>query len=158
MHFHGAGRRGSYIVEAAAVLPFVILAVITTVLIIMFFYESSVSESRMHMALRCEAGLITEKFTCYSEDGSAISPEDIWDGSITSSGIAPAKRVSGSSDVAMVSRGLLSRLGRRSIEGELRAADPVSLLRIRQIAGSDDGSGGGDGDGGNGDGDSDDGG
>ena len=115
-------------------LPFVILAVITTVLIIMFFYESSVSESRMHMALRCEAGLISEKCTSYSDEGTALSPDDIWDGNITSSGVSPAKRVSGSADVAMVSRGLLYRLGRRHISGYARVLDPVSLLRIRQIA------------------------
>ena len=127
-------RSGSYIAEAAVVLPFVILAVITTVLIIMFFYESSVSECRMHMALRCEAGLISEKCTSYSDEGTALSPENIWDGSITSSGVSPAKRVSGTADVAMVSRGLLHRLGRRHLTNDLRVLDPVSLLRIRQIA------------------------
>ena len=124
-------------------LPFVILAVITTVLIIMFFYESSVSESRMHMALRCEAGLISEKCTSYSDDGTALSPDDIWDGSITSSGVSPAKRVSGSADVAMVSRGLLSRLGRRHLSGYARVLDPVSLLRIRQIVSPDEDDAGG---------------
>ena len=126
-----AGRRGSYIAEAAVVLPFVILAVITTVLIIMFFYASSVSECRMHMALRCEAGLLTEKLTTYSDEGTILAPEDLWDGTITSSGLA-AKRVSGSDEVSMVSRGLLSHIGKRQITGELRAVDPVSLLRIRQ--------------------------
>ena len=118
-------------------LPFVILAVITTVLIIMFFYESSVSESRMHIALRCEAGLISEKYTSYSDEGFALSPDDIWYGSITSSGVSHAKRVSGSADVAMVSRGLLSRLGHRQITGEQRVLDPVSTLRLRQIVEED---------------------
>ena len=131
-------RRGSYIAEAAVVLPFVILAVITTVLIIMFFYESSVSESSMHMALRCEAGLISEKCTSYSDGGTALSPDDIWNGSITSSGVSHAKRVSGSADVAMVSRGLLSRLGRRHLTDDLRVLDPVSLLRLRQIVRTED--------------------
>ena len=135
-------RRGSYIAEAAVVLPFVILAVITTVLIIMFFYQSSVSECRMHMALRCEAGLVTEKCSAYADDGSALSPEDLWDGSITSSGISAAKRVSGTAEVSMVSRGLLSKVGRREITGSLRATDPAALLRIRQAVsgtGDDDG-------------------
>ncbi len=131
-------RRGSYIAEAAVVLPFVIMAVITTVLIIMFFYESSLSECRMHMALRCEAGQISEKCTTYSDDGHVLSSGDLWDGSITSSGVAPAKRVSGSADVAMVSRGLLSKLGRRHLTGEMRVLDPVSMLRIRQIVGGED--------------------
>ena len=131
-------RRGSYIAEAAVVLPFVILAVITTVMIIMFFYESSVSESRMHMALRCEAGLVTEKLTAYS-DGTALSPEEIWDGNIATSGVAGAKRVSGSAEVSMVSRGLLSGIGRRQLSSDMRALDPAGLLRVRQIVSGDDG-------------------
>ena len=130
-----SSRRGSYIAEAAVVLPFVILAVITVVLIIMFFYASSLSQCRMHMALRCEAGLISEKCTSYAGDGTALSPDAIWDGHITSSGLAAAKRVTGSADVSMVSRGLLSHVGRRHITGGLRVLDPVGLLRIRQAVG-----------------------
>ena len=112
--------------------PFVILAVITAVLIIMFFYDSSVSQSQMHMALRCEAGLVTEKCTVYAEDGTALSPEEIWDGHITSSGVSAAKRVSGSTEVSMVSRGLLSYVGRREITASLRALDPAGIKRLRQ--------------------------
>ena len=133
-------RRGSYIAEAAVVLPSVILSVITVVLIIMFFYDSSISQSRMHMALRCEAGLVTEKCTTYAEDGTALSPEEIWDGRITTSGVSAAKRVTGSAEVSMVSRGLLSRIGRREIKGDLRALDPVGIKRLRQtVGGTDDG-------------------
>lgn len=128
------GRRGSYIAEAAVVLPFVILAVITVVLIIMFFYASSVSQSRMHMALRCEAGLATGKCTAYAEDGSALSPDEIWDGQITASGVSAARRVSAGAEVSMVSRGLLSDLGRREITGSFRALDPAGLRRLRQAA------------------------
>lgn len=113
-------------------LPFVILTVITVVLIVMFFYQSSVSESRMHMALRCEAGLITGKCTSYGEDSTALSPDELWDGSITSSGVSAGKRVHGSADISMVSRGLLSKVGHREITGDLRVLDPVSLLRLRQ--------------------------
>ena len=98
----------------------------------MFFYESSLAESRMHMALRCEAGLVTEKCTFYSEDGSVLSTESVWDGSVTTSGVTPAKRVIGNGEVRMVSRGLLSGIGEREITGSLRAVDPVRLLRIRQ--------------------------
>ena len=128
-------RRGSYIAEAAVVLPFVILAVITVVLIIMFFYQSSLAECRMHMALRCEAGLVTGKYSSFAGDGTALSPEDLWDGSITTSGVSPVKRVSATAEVSMVSRGLLSRIGRRKVTGSLRALDPAALLRIRQAAG-----------------------
>lgn len=48
-------RRGSYIVEAAIVLPIVILVTITIISVILFFYEQSVSCSRLHMVLRAEA-------------------------------------------------------------------------------------------------------
>lgn len=99
----------------------------------MYFYESSVSESQMHMALRCEAGLVTKKSTAYSDDGGILSPESVWSGSITTSGVAPAKRICASGDVSMVSKGLLSHTGRRQLSAELRAVDPVSLLRLRQI-------------------------
>ncbi len=126
-------KRGSYIAEAAVVLPFVILSVITTVLITMYFYESSVSESRMHMALRCEAGLSAETVTRFSEDSSVLSSEALWDGSITSHGVSAAKIFKASREISMISEGLLSHLGQRRLSGELRAADPVLSLRLRQI-------------------------
>ena len=91
----------------------------------------------MHMALRCEAGLVTEKSTAYSSGGGILSPENIWAGSITTSGVAPAKRISASGDVSMVSKGLLSHTGRRQLSAELRAVDPVGLLRLRQIVHAD---------------------
>ena len=131
-------KRGSYIAEAAVVLPFVIMSVITVVLIIMFFYQSSMAECRMHMALRCEAGLTTEKHSTYAGDGTAFSPEDLWDGCITTSGVSVAKRISGAGEVSMVSRGLLSKVGRRKVTSSMRALDPTALLRIRQAAGETD--------------------
>ncbi len=48
-------RRGSAIVEAAVVMPVVILAVIACVLIGLYFSQGAVETSRMHMALREEA-------------------------------------------------------------------------------------------------------
>ena len=133
MWFSAGRRRGSYIAEAAVVLPFVILAVLTTVLIILYFYDSSVSESRMHMALRCEAGQASGKSTAYSEDDSRLSSEDLWDGQLTSSGVFPAARVRGSKSISMVSAGLLARLGRRQLSDQLRVTDPARSLRLRQI-------------------------
>ena len=53
-------KRGSYIMEASLVLPILIFAVITVVLIIMFFYSQMTERSQMHIALRQEAGLQTE--------------------------------------------------------------------------------------------------
>ena len=137
MQFSLGCRRGSYIAEAAVVLPFVILAILTTVLIIMYFYDSSVSESRMHMALRCEAGQVSGKSTAYSEEDSLLSSEDLWDGQLTSSGVFPAARVRGSKSISMLSAGLLARLGRRQLSDQMRVADPARALRLRQMVHAD---------------------
>lgn len=137
MRFSAERRRGSYIAEAAVVLPFVILAILTTVLIILYFYDSSVSESRMHMALRCEAGQVSGKSTAYSEEDSRLSSEDLWDGQLTSSGVFPAARVRGSKSISMVSAGLLTRLGRRQLSDQLRVTDPARSLRLRQMIHAD---------------------
>ena len=51
-------KRGSYIAEAAIVLPFIILAVITCVLIVMDFYESVSQQCEEHRVER--AGEVTE--------------------------------------------------------------------------------------------------
>ena len=67
-------KRGSYIMEASLVLPILIFAVITVVLIIMFFYSQMTERSQMHIALRQEAGLQTE--TMRNEDSLD------WDGEI----------------------------------------------------------------------------
>ena len=53
-------KRGSYIMEASLVLPVLIFAVITVVLIIMFFYSQMTQRSQMHIARRQEAGRQTE--------------------------------------------------------------------------------------------------
>ena len=137
MRFSAGRRRGSYIAEAAVVLPFVILAILTTVLIILYFYDSSVSESRMHMALRCEAGQVSGKATAYSEEDSRLSSEDLWDGQLTSSGVFPAARVRGSKSISMLSAGLLARLGGRQLSDQMRVADPARALRLRQMVHAD---------------------
>ena len=49
--------------EASLVLPVLIFAVITVVLIIMFFYSQMTQRSQMHIALRQEAGKQTETMT-----------------------------------------------------------------------------------------------
>ena len=42
--------------EAAVVMPFIIISVITAVLAVMFFYSQMTEQCKMHMALRAEAG------------------------------------------------------------------------------------------------------
>ena len=47
--------------EAAVVMPFIIVSVITAVLAVMFFYSQMTEQCSMHMALRAEAGRVTGK-------------------------------------------------------------------------------------------------
>ena len=44
-------RRGTYLIEAAVVLPIVILSIITVILIVMYCYECSAERSMMHKDL-----------------------------------------------------------------------------------------------------------
>lgn len=119
--------------EAALVLPIVIIAVITVVIIILFFYEYSVEQSRMHMALRCECGCITGKVICYSEDLTVLSPEEIWNGTVTSGRYGSIRNVRGSEEINMTSRGLLSSRAGAVIKGNAKAIDAPALSRIRSL-------------------------
>ena len=56
-------KRGSYILEAAIVLPMIMLTVITAVLIIMFFYTQMTEQCNLHEELRKEASLVKDKTT-----------------------------------------------------------------------------------------------
>ena len=47
--------------EAAVVMPFIIISVITAVLAVMFFYSQMTEQCSMHMALGAEAGRVTGK-------------------------------------------------------------------------------------------------
>ncbi len=115
-------RRGSYIAEAAVVLPIIVLVTITVVLIVLFFYEESVMQSRMHMALRAEAGAVSGRTLC-SEVGDSQA-------SITVSGVLP-KKVSGSQHLHMRNAGILTRRGIFRIDGRVYVADGVFFVRWR---------------------------
>ena len=52
-------RSGSTMVEAAVVLPLLILSVLTCLLISMFFYDTTVKQCQLHQALRDQAGELT---------------------------------------------------------------------------------------------------
>lgn len=121
--------------EAAVVLPIIIFAVITTVLIVMFFYDQSVNQSRMHMALRCEAGLISERSMTYDESQQPLAPDAIWSGSITSSGSTLSGTVHGSDNVSMITSGILRDPQQAEIRGHVHIADPAAAVRARSIIG-----------------------
>ena len=65
-------KRGSYIIEAAVVLPVIILVTITSVLVIMFFYNQMTVRSHLHIALRNEAGALSGQ-TGYVDVGRDVS-------------------------------------------------------------------------------------
>ena len=60
-------KKGSYVIEAAVVLPVIMLSVITAILIIMFFYTQMTEQCRLHEVLRAEAGRMTDKTICLSK-------------------------------------------------------------------------------------------
>ena len=64
-------KRGSYIAEAAIVLPFIILAVITCVLIVMDFYEGVSQQCEDHKVER--AGEVAEETAFADADGDLPS-------------------------------------------------------------------------------------
>ncbi|MDO4544892.1 MAG: hypothetical protein Q4C25_01930 [Bacillota bacterium] len=114
-------KRGSYILEASLVLPIIILVTITVVLIIMFFYSQMTEQSRMHRALRQEAGLLTEKTTYFQTVD--------FEGSLSSSKSLTGGKVTGEKELSMVHRGILSALGRCQLKGSCYATDGPKYVR-----------------------------
>lgn len=118
------GKKGSYILEAAIVLPVIMLAVITAILIIMFFYTQMTEQCRLHKALRAEAGRITGK-TTYMDDGDKYLTEaqiDI-DRNVLES------KVYGKKYLVMEHKGLLNKKGTFTVEGSCYAADGPAYIR-----------------------------
>lgn len=118
-------RRGTYIVEAAVVLPVIIAAMITLVQIEGFFYQAAAETSRMHIALRSSAGALTGK-TLYSDDGS-------WDGEMEMKKNATGGKVYGKSYVEILGRGMMVGRRQRVIEGTYYAVDGPKYVRYCSI-------------------------
>ena len=114
-------KRGSYIMEASLVLPVLIFAVITVVLIIMFFYSQMTQRSQMHIALRQEAGRQTETMT--SEHVLE------WDGEMyTKKGFAGVT-VTGKKYLLMEHKGILTKKGVFAVKGSCSGVDAVQYVR-----------------------------
>lgn len=122
--FQLKSRSGSYIAEAALVLPVIILAVITVILVLMFFYEQSFDQSMMHIYLRSEAGAVTERLTCSSSD---------WNGTCTTEKKGVFKNIEGQNMLTMLHRGLLNRNGHAYNNGSWHAADGVAFRRAQGV-------------------------
>ena len=114
-------RKGNYIVEAAVVLPVVVLAVLTVMLMIMFFYHQMQQRCEMHIALRAQAGMITEK-NVYLDPGN-------WQGDMRSDRNTFGGTVYGKDYVFMNNRGLLKNSPRGEIEGEAHGVDGPRYAR-----------------------------
>ncbi len=90
-------RRGSTFVEAAVIIPLVILAVMSLFYILINLYENVEVKSRLHLGICAEAGYCSETFT--------ISPADNEELNFSSS----KKKVIGSATKSRHSGGLLKR-------------------------------------------------
>ena len=144
-------KRGTYMIEAAVVLPIIILTVITIILIVMFFYDGSVSQSDMHRALRIEADAASGKTTCYSSGagyggpGSGSSyggPGSVGsygsDGNALTEGVYfkhARKKISASKDISMIHEGLLRQSGSMSIRSSVYITDGTKYVLRRQKLG-----------------------
>lgn len=120
-----ASKRGSYIMEASIVLPVLIFVVITVVLIIMFFYSQMTEQSRMHIAMRHEAGLASGK-TVYTspDDGESISDAEIY-----TKKTVTGSRAYGKKYLIMEHRGILEKKGTFVLEGTCSSIDGARYVR-----------------------------
>ena len=118
-------NRGNYIMEAAVVLPMVILSVITVVLIMMFFYTQVTEQSRMHIALRGEAGAAAGR-TSYVDAKQAA---ERFKGEIYVDAGLVEYQAYGKKYLMMEDRGLLTRRKAFIIEGSWTAVDGPGYVR-----------------------------
>ncbi len=122
-------RRGSYIMEAAIVLPVIIFVLITVVLIVMFFYSQMTERSRMHTAMRAEAGLAAGT-TVYTADND--SSEDT-DAEIYTEKTLSGSEVVGKKYLIMKYRGVLEKKGIFVVKGKCSASDGARYVRYQNL-------------------------
>ena len=122
-------RKGSYIMEAAVVLPVIIFVLITIVLIVMFFYSQITERSRLHIAMRCEAGLAAGS-TVYA--GDSESSEDT-DAEIYTEKTVSGSEASGRKYLIMKYRGILEKKGIFVVEGKCSGTDGARYVRYYDL-------------------------
>lgn len=115
-------KRGNYIVEAAIVFPVVIMVMITAVLIIMFFFSQMTEKSRLHIAVRHEAGVLTEQTYC-------IEPAVVSDAEILPVNELKNKALVGKKNVFINNSGVLSNVEPYKIEGSCYLVDGCKYVR-----------------------------
>ena len=97
--------------EAAIVLPIIILVVMTSVLIILFFYSQAVNQSELHMSLRKDAAASNELLS------NPFSKH----------------KVSDSRRLIMDHKGILTDYGRFCVEGSSYLFDGPEYVRYCNI-------------------------
>lgn len=109
------------------VLPLLILSVITCLLVSMFFYDTTIRQCQLHLALRQAAGDLT---------GHTIYPEESpWDGDalqLSRAGIF--QTVSGKEHTDMIHQGILRSRVSRDLESLWHASDGVTYVRYYTLA------------------------
>jgi len=55
-------RKGSAMVEATIILPFIVLCIMTIIAILMFIFEEAAASANLHQAIRTESGELTGTF------------------------------------------------------------------------------------------------
>ena len=113
--------------EAAIVLPIIILVTITSILIIMFFFYQMTERCRLHVALRYEAGMLMEESS--DIDGSDMMGTDAeiyYDKKLINS------RVYGKKYLIMNHKGVLDKKGTFIVEGSCYATDGARYVRNRE--------------------------
>ena len=119
-------RRGSYILEAAIVMPVIMLSVITAVLIIMFFYRQMSEQCMMHRTLIDEASFALRG------EGFSDDPQ-MWDGSIYTEGSVFTKDINAEKRLDMGEYGILERSGEFLLEDRYIVVDGTGLVRYCSI-------------------------
>lgn len=129
-------KRGSYIAEAAVVLPMVILVTVTAVLIIMFFYLQMTEQCRLHLALRSEAGLLTGRTIYVARTELAEGTDaEIYTDRKPMGGLVYGKKY-----LVMAHKGLLERKGTFIVEDSWHAVDGTAYVRYcNMVRGAADG-------------------
>ena len=111
--------------EAAIVLPMIVLVTITAVLIILFFYSQMTERSSLHIILRSEAGIMTEK-TAYLHAGVSADELGV---ELYRKKSAFGGSVYGKKYLVMPNKGILGKKGTFVAEGYWHAVDGVAYVR-----------------------------
>ena len=98
-------KRGTYLIEASVILPMIILTLITVILIVMYYYDGSVSQSGMHRILRLETDAVTGKTRVMEERSSAEQGGAPMNGDISFE--YSRKKITGHKEIHMIHEGLL---------------------------------------------------